>query len=67
MPEEATEWQTPNEIRKALGEKKCAAILEDLAHERKTRADLLESIMDLTRCNVYSADDFIRDLLRNPT
>lgn len=67
MPEERSEWQTPNEIRKALGGKKCQSILEDLAYNHKSRPEILDKIMDLTKCNVYSADDFLRDLLKNPT
>jgi hypothetical protein len=66
MAEERSEWQTPNEIRKTLGPKKCDALLDDLGHERKSRPEILESIMNQTGCNVYSADDFLRDLLKHP-
>ena len=67
MPEEHSEWQTPNEIRKALGDKKCRSILEDLAYNNRSQPEILDNIMSLTKCNVYSADDFLRDLLKNPT
>ena len=66
MPEETSEWQTPNEIRKAIGDKKCRALIEDLAYERKSRPEILEAIVGLTKCNVYSADDFLRDMLKHP-
>jgi len=66
MPEAHSEWQTPNEIRKALGDKKCLSIIEDIAHDHKTRPEILDNIMGLAKCNAYSADDFLRDLLKNP-
>ncbi len=66
MPEETSEWQTPKEIRKAIGDKKCRALVEDLAYERKSRPEILEAIVGLAKCNVYSADDFLRDILKNP-
>ena len=66
MPEETSEWQTPNEIRKAIGDRKCRALVEDLAYERKSRPEILEAIVELAKCNVYSADDFLREMLKNP-
>lgn len=65
MAEETSEWQTPNEIRKVLGEKKCNSLVEDIAYNRRTRPEILEAIVGLAKCNVYSADDFLRDLLKN--
>lgn len=66
MAEETTEWQTPKEIRTTLGDKKCRALIEDLAYDRKSRPEILEAVVGLARCNVYSAEDFLRDLLKNP-
>lgn len=65
MPEETSEWQTPKEIRQTLGEKRCQSFVDDLAYNRKTRPEILDAIMGQARCNVYSADDFLRDLLKN--
>ena len=67
MAKTPTEWQTPNEIRKTLGEKKCKSLIEDLVQEEKNRSEILEKIMGLANCNKYSADDFLRNLLNNPT
>ncbi|MSS73474.1 MAG: hypothetical protein EXS64_18595 [Candidatus Latescibacteria bacterium] len=66
MPEERSEWQTPNEIRTALGDKKCRSLIEEVVHNTRSRPEILETITSLTKCNVYSADDFLRDLLKNP-
>ena len=66
MPEEHSEWQTPNEIRKVLGDRKCRSLIEDIAHNTRSRPEILQNIIELTKCNVYSADDFLRDLLKNP-
>ena len=67
MAETPTEWQTPNEIRKTLGAKKSKSLIEDLVQDETKRPEILEKIMGLANCNKYSADDFLRDLLKNPT
>ncbi len=66
MAETPTEWQTPNEIRKTLGAKKCKSLIEDLVQDETKRSEILEKIMGIANCNKYSADDFLRDLLNNP-
>ena len=59
-------WLTPKEIREALGGKKAQEVLNDLVYEKRSRRELLDDVVSLTGCNEYSAEDFLRDLVKNP-
>lgn len=64
MSEKTGEWMTTGEMRKSLGEKKSKEVLEDLLYERRSRREILDLVMEATGCNEYSADDFLREIVK---
>jgi len=59
-------WLTPKEIGEALGGKKAQEVLNDLVYEKRSRRELLDEVMSHSACNEYSAEEFLRDLVKNP-
>ena len=64
MSEAASAWMTPGEIEKSLGRRKSREALEDLLYERRSRREILDLVMEATGCNEYSADDFLREIVK---
>jgi hypothetical protein len=61
-----SQWLTPKEILEIVGVKKSLELLNDLITNTKPRAELLADVMTIAKCNDYSADDFLTDLVKNP-
>lgn len=64
MSEKTGEWMTTGEMGKSLGGKKSKEVLEDLLYERRSRREILDLVMEATGCNEYSADDFLREIVK---
>ena len=64
MPE--NQWMTPKEIEKSLGKRKTKEALEDLLYGRRERREILDLVMQATGCNEYSAEDFLREIVKTP-
>jgi len=61
-----SQWMTPKEIEKSLGKRKSKEALEDLLYGRRERPEILELVMSATGCNAYSAEDFLREIVKTP-
>ena len=64
MPETPNRWMTPGEIEEALGRRKSKMVLEDLLYHRRTRREILDLLMVAAECNEYSAEDFLREIVK---
>lgn len=64
MPETPGRWMTPKEIEKALSQRKSKAVLDDLLYSRRTRREILDLLMEAVGCNEYSAEDFLREIVK---
>ena len=62
----ANQWLTPKEIEAALGARKSKEVLEDLIHNRRTRREVLDRLMEAVECNEYSVEDFLREIVKTP-
>ena len=58
-------WMTPKEIEQKLGGRKTRGLQEDVLYNRRTRRELLDEVMAATGCNEYSAEDFLRDIVKS--
>ena len=61
-----SQWLTPKEVLEILGTKKALEMLNNLVTNAKPRGDLLNEVITMAKCNEYSADDFLADLVKNP-
>lgn len=61
-----SQWLTSKEVLEMIGTKKALEILKDLVTNTKPRGDLLNEVMVMAKCNEYSSDDFLADLVKNP-
>ena len=59
-------WKTPKEIQEILGRRKHKEAFEDLVYSRRTRREILDLVMEATGCNEYSAEDFLREIVKTP-
>lgn len=59
-------WLTPKEVGKAMDDKKVQEILNDLIYEKRPRRELLDDVIAISKCNEYSAEEFLRDLVKTP-
>ena len=67
MAETGNAWLTPKEIEKLLGARKCREAQEDLLYQRRSRREILDLVMEATDCNEYSAEDFLREIVKPNT
>ena len=65
MSEAATPWMTAKEIEKSLGKRKFKELFDDLIYDRRTRREILDLLMEATGCNEYSAEDFLREIVKS--
>ncbi len=66
MAEAANPWMTPKEIQKALGKRKHKEVFDDLIYDRRRRREILDLLMEATGCNEFSAEDFLREIVKTP-
>ncbi len=64
MAEAGNAWMTPKEIADRLGTRKAREVQEDLLYARRTRREILDLVMEAVGCNEYSAEDFLRDIVK---
>lgn len=64
MAEAGNAWLTPKEIGERLGERKSKEVQEDLLYARRTRREILDLVMVAVGCNEYSAEDFLREIVK---
>ena len=64
MSEASNPWMTPKEIERALGPKKQKEVFEDLVYNRRSRREILDLLMEATGCNEFSAEDFLREIVK---
>ena len=57
-------WMTPGEIDEALGRRKSREVFEDLIYDRRTRREILDLLTEATGCNGFSAEDFLREIVK---
>lgn len=58
------QWMTPGEIEQALGRRKSREVFEDLIYDRRTRREILDLLIEATSCNEFSAEDFLREIVK---
>ncbi|MDE3001029.1 MAG: hypothetical protein OXU79_18290 [Gemmatimonadota bacterium] len=58
------QWMTPGEIEKALGRRKSREVFEDLIYDRRKRREILDLLIEATGCNEFSAEDFLREIVK---
>ena len=66
MPDAGSPWMTPKEIEKALGKRKTKDVFEDLIYDRRNRREILDLLTEATGCNEFSAEDFLREIVKTP-
>lgn len=66
MPQGGSPWMTPKEIQSVLGKRKYKDVFDDLIYNRRTRREILDLLMEATGCNEYSAEDFLREIVKTP-
>jgi len=64
MSEEGNAWMTPKEIEGVLGNRKGKEVFEDLIYNRKTRREILDFVIEQAGCNEYSAEDYLREVVK---
>ena len=64
MPGGEKAWMTSKEIEGALGKRQSRDAFEDLLYERRPRREILDKVMEATGCNEYSAEDFLREIVK---
>jgi len=64
MAETENAWLTPKEIGKILGTRKTKEAQEDLLYARRNRREILDLVIEATGCNEYSAEDFLREIVK---
>lgn len=66
MSRGANPWMTPKEVERALGRRKLRDVFEDLIYKRRERREILDLLMEATGCNEFSAEDFLREIVKSP-
>ena len=64
MAEEGNAWMTPQEIAGGLGNRFGKEVFEDLIYDRKTRREILDFVIEQVGCNEYSAEDYLREIVK---
>ena len=64
MAETGSAWLTSKEIADRLGARKAKEVQEDLLYDRRTRREILDLVMEAVGCNEYSAEDFLREIVK---
>ena len=64
MSETRNAWLTPGEIEKILGRRKTKEAQEDVLYQRRERREVLDLVMEATGCNEFSAEDFLREIVK---
>jgi hypothetical protein len=64
MAEEPNPWQTPKEIGQALGKRKSKEVFEDLIYDKRSRREILDLLLEATGCNEFSAEDYLREIVK---
>jgi hypothetical protein len=64
MAEEGNAWMTPKEISGVLGNRRSKEVFEDLIYNRKSRREILDVVIESAGCNEYSAEDFLREIVK---
>lgn len=57
-------WMTPGEIEQSLGRRKSREVFEDLIYDRRKRREILDLLIEATGCNEFSAEDFLREIVK---
>jgi hypothetical protein len=65
MAETEKAWLTPKEIEQKIGKRKTREAQEDLLYQRRSRREILDLLMAATGCNEYSAEDFLRAIVKS--
>ena len=65
MTESGNAWLTPKEIEEVLGVRKTRECQEDLLYERRNRREILDLVIEAAGCNEYSAEDFLREIVKS--
>lgn len=65
MSETERAWLTPKEIGQKMGARKTRGLQEDVLYNRRARRELLDEVMEATGCNEYSAEDFLREIVKS--
>ncbi|MDA0748893.1 MAG: hypothetical protein O2954_20435 [bacterium] len=65
MSESDNAWLTPKEIERALSRRKSKEVFEDLIYGRRERREILDLVMEATGCNEFSAEDFLREIVKD--
>ena len=64
MAAEGNAWMTPKEIGGVLGIRRGKEVFEDLIYNRKSRREILDSVIETAGCNEYSAEDYLREIVK---
>lgn len=64
MSDAKNAWMTPKEISERLGARKAREAQEDLLYKRRSRREILDLVMEAVGCNEYSAEDFLREIVK---
>ena len=65
MAEEGNAWMTPKEIGGSLGKRRGKEAFEDLIYNRKSRREILDFVIETAGCNEYSAEDYLREIVKS--
>ena len=57
-------WMTPGEIEQSLGRRKSREVFDDLIYDRRKRREILDLLIEATGCNEFSAEDFLREIVK---
>jgi hypothetical protein len=57
-------WMTPKEIEASLGKRKTREAQEDLLYNRRSRREILDLVIGAVGCNEFSAEDFLREIVK---
>jgi len=61
---EGSAWMTPKEIERSLGKRLSKEIFDDLIYNRKSRREILDVVIETSQCNEYSAEDYLREVVK---
>jgi hypothetical protein len=67
MAEAENTWMTPKEVTDRLGVRKTREAQEDLLYNRRPRREILDLVIGAVGCNEYSAEDFLREIVKPTT
>ena len=64
MTDESGAWMTPKEVGERLGRRKAKDVFDDLIYNRKTHRELLDFVIEASGSNEYSAEDYLREIVK---